>query len=484
MSVGTEAHLTIGQLFTDWEYLYLSALGNGYEIINDMVYCRDKDYEFYYDFRYIYVLRKGSKKPYKVRASESFKTAVLSVMAQNRVVVRLSYTKWINNELALIPVIDQRPKIIGSTVKRGAAISVGDYVILGDKVYVASETASLVPVQLRFYNEAVLPESHLTKVYDMWHKLLNEDNVILRLAALPYVHPHVARRRIPVITGPMRSGKTTTAEKIIELWPEPKYKMSIPSTASLRNTISKYHIFADDIGENRQFDWTLLIGYHDRTSIARVSPETLNLRVFYLAGALLAATNFYTINLKSVGDRIDMVNVSDLKDKVQLLSEVDTEVLELLALIPRTEAALIEGIVEYPYVEKKEERVQLIGRMEDPYVKVLRLIYQHISKELAARGELSTTAIIEGVAYHVYRLKVAIDLGGNLSVSLTKTKSASPSKSITQTVDYVRISPLYAAHVVKSELGHLGVFMVEDKVYIPVEKAADIRDYIKAKLGL
>ncbi|MEM0468768.1 MAG: hypothetical protein QXT27_06205, partial [Pyrobaculum sp.] len=72
----------------------------------------------------------------------------------------------------------------------------------------------------------------------------------------------------------------------------------------------------------------------------------------------------------------------------------------------------------------------------------------------------------------------------NLSVSLTKTKSASPSKSITQTVDYVRISPLYAAHVVKSELGPLGVFMVEDKVYIPVEKAADIRDYIKAKLGL
>jgi hypothetical protein len=126
------------------------------------------------------------------------------------------------------------------------------------------------------------------------------------LALLPYVQMHAVKRYVPVIVGPMRSGKTNTLMYIYSAWPQPKKYVSTPSTAALRDSLARSHVAADDVGEDqeRPFNWRILIPYFERGTVTRLRVQTMHEVAYVLHGTLVIATNAPSDDIRSVQDRI------------------------------------------------------------------------------------------------------------------------------------------------------------------------------------
>jgi len=126
------------------------------------------------------------------------------------------------------------------------------------------------------------------------------------LAILPYVQVHAIKRYVPVVVGPMRSGKTIALNYILSAWPQPKKYISMPTAPSLRDALVRYHVAADDVGEDpeRPFSWRLVIPYFERGTITRINPSNMREKSYIMRGALVIGTNAPSDDVRSVQDRL------------------------------------------------------------------------------------------------------------------------------------------------------------------------------------
>jgi hypothetical protein len=211
----------------------------------------------------------------------------------------LSHTECVNDDVCLVPVYHAGYPMLAVVNREDGVARLVSHYVAGDVAYFADVNADLAPPtpQEEFNEEALRAAVQRVSKYGA---------EVAALALLPYLQPHAVKRFVPVIVGPMRSGKTNTLNYIYSAWPLPKKYVNTPSAPSLRNTLMRNHVVADDVGEDPKtnFDWRIVIPYFERGVITRVNPQNLKEVSFVMRGALVVGTNAPADDIRSVQDRL------------------------------------------------------------------------------------------------------------------------------------------------------------------------------------
>lgn len=334
----------------------------------------------------------------------------------NRTTIReINYTQcWgdKNSSLCLVPVyIYNKPTVIAIRRHNGyiEKVELVPFFQIEGTLYVVGKYASMLGrVDYLEYKHV-----SISKLSDLRYVL----------AALPYILPHFSRRKVPVIIGPMRSGKTTTALELLSYWPEPKMALNASSFASIRNALQVSHVLNDDYGEspNVVTDWSIVIGYHDRTGVARVLPNSLKTRYFCPRGTLLVTTNNFTPKTSNILDRVRLIPVDLIKSN----ERYDLEELVSWVLIPHvpisedlsTSVAGAEDVfVHVPTVARDTDLA--VDPWSHVYNTLLKMLYHY-----RATGSTRNIKVIDGEEHLCKRLETfnnPLAPEGTLSVSRSR----------------------------------------------------------------
>jgi len=103
-------------------------------------------------------------------------------------------------------------------------------------------------------------------------------------------------RRIPYLWAPRGTGKTTLLKHVWEMGNTVTEYLGAPSGAAIRDILAHKNVIADDVDEHLayadEYDNNMLsvfLSYYYTSTIGRVSPETLRLKLFRLRGGLIVA---------------------------------------------------------------------------------------------------------------------------------------------------------------------------------------------------
>jgi hypothetical protein len=247
---------------------------------------------YYYD-------GKRKKKLCKSRISTFDAQFFQGLMYPGKKKMYLRHTKCITDSLCLVPVHYGGYPALAVAMREERLVRLVPSWTIGDTVYFADTNVDLSPP----LPEVEYNEEELKKAVQEVAKYGTDVGV---LSLLPYIQMHAAKRYVPVIVGPMRTGKTNTLMYIYSAWPQPKKYVSTPSTASLRDSLVRSHVAADDVGEDpeRPFNWRLVIPYFERGVVTRLKTQTMREVAYVLHGALVIATNAPSDDIRSVQDRI------------------------------------------------------------------------------------------------------------------------------------------------------------------------------------
>lgn len=251
---------------------------------------------YYYD-------GKKKRKLCKSRISTFDTQFFQNLMYPGKKKVYLRHTKCVTDNLCLVPVHYGGYPALAVAMKDEKLVRLVPSWIIGDRVYFADTNVDLSPPP----PEVEYNEEELKKAVQEVAKYGADVGV---LALLPYIQMHAVKRYVPVVVGPMRTGKTNTMNYIYSAWPQPKKYVSTPSTASLRDSLVRSHVVADDVGEDpeRPFNWRIVIPYFERGAISRLRVQTMHEVTYILHGALVMATNAPSDDIRSVQDRIRYIH--------------------------------------------------------------------------------------------------------------------------------------------------------------------------------
>jgi len=251
---------------------------------------------YYYD-------GKRKRKLCKSRISTFELNFFQSLMYPGKKKVYLRHTKCVADSLCLVPVHYGGYPALAVAMREEKLVRLVPSWTIGDTVYFADTNVDLSPP----LPEVEYREEELKKAVQETAKYGADVGV---LALLPYMQMHAAKRYVPVIVGPMRTGKTNTLMYIYSAWPQPKKYVSTPSTASLRDSLVRSHVAADDVGEDpeRPFNWRIVIPYFERGVVPRLRVQTMREVTYVLHGALIIATNAPSDDIRSVQDRIRYIH--------------------------------------------------------------------------------------------------------------------------------------------------------------------------------
>lgn len=251
---------------------------------------------YYYD-------GKKKRKLCKSRISTFDTQFFQNLMYPGKKKVYLRHTKCVTDNLCLVPVHYGGYPALAVAMKDEKLVRLVPSWIIGDRVYFADTNVDLSPPP----PEVEYNEEELKKAVQEVAKYGADVGV---LALLPYIQMHAVKRYVPVVVGPMRTGKTNTMFYIYSAWPQPKKYVSTPSTASLRDSLVRSHVVADDVGEDpeRPFNWRIVIPYFERGAISRLRVQTMHEVTYILHGALVMATNAPSDDIRSVQDRIRYIH--------------------------------------------------------------------------------------------------------------------------------------------------------------------------------
>ncbi|MEM4669885.1 MAG: hypothetical protein QW650_05130 [Thermofilum sp.] len=251
---------------------------------------------YYYD-------GKKKRKLCKSRISTFDTQFFQNLMYPGKKKVYLRHTKCVTDNLCLVPVHYGGYPALAVAMKDEKLVRLVPSWIIGDRVYFADTNVDLSPPP----PEVEYNEEELKKAVQEVAKYGADVGV---LALLPYIQMHAVKRYVPVVVGPMRTGKTNTMNYIYSAWPQPKKYVSTPSTASLRDSLVRSHVLADDVGEDpeRPFNWRIVIPYFERGAISRLRVQTMHEVTYILHGALVMATNAPSDDIRSVQDRIRYIH--------------------------------------------------------------------------------------------------------------------------------------------------------------------------------
>lgn len=251
---------------------------------------------YYYD-------GKKKRKLCKSRISTFDMQFFQNLMYPGKKKVYLRHTKCVTDNLCLVPVHYGGYPALAVAMKDEKLVRLVPSWIIGDRVYFADTNVDLSPPP----PEVEYNKEELKKAVQEVAKYGADVGV---LALLPYIQMHAVKRYVPVVVGPMRTGKTNTMIYIYSAWPQPKKYVSTPSTASLRDSLVRSHVVADDVGEDpeRPFNWRIVIPYFERGAISRLRVQTMHEVTYILHGALVMATNAPSDDIRSVQDRIRYIH--------------------------------------------------------------------------------------------------------------------------------------------------------------------------------
>jgi len=252
---------------------------------------------------YYYDGRRKKRKLCKSRISTFDSQFFQGLMYPGKKKVYLRYTKCITDSFCLVPIhYGGYPALAVAMRDEKLVRLVPSWTVL-DTVYFADTNVDLSPP----LPEVEYSEEELKKAVQDVARYGAEIGV---LALLPYIQMHATKRYVPVVVGPMRTGKTNTLMYIYSAWPQPKRYISTPSTAALRDSLMRSHVVADDIGEDlgRYFDWRIVIPYFERGTITRLKTQTMREVAYILHGALVMATNAPRDDIRSVSNRIRYIH--------------------------------------------------------------------------------------------------------------------------------------------------------------------------------
>lgn len=251
---------------------------------------------YYYD-------GKKKRKLCKSRISTFDTQFFQNLMYPGKKKVYLRHTKCVTDNLCLVPVHYGGYPALAVAMKDEKLVRLVPSWTIGDRVYFADTNVDLSPPP----PEVEYNKEELKKAVQEVAKYGADVGV---LALLPYIQMHAVKRYVPVVVGPMRTGKTNTMIYIYSAWPQPKKYVSTPSTASLRDSLVRNHVVADDVGEDpeRPFNWRIVIPYFERGAISRLRVQTMHEVTYILHGALVMATNAPSDDIRSVQDRIRYIH--------------------------------------------------------------------------------------------------------------------------------------------------------------------------------
>ena len=251
---------------------------------------------YYYD-------GKKKKKLCKSRISTFDAQFFQGLMYPGKKKVYLRHTKCVADSLCLVPIHYGGYPALAVAMRDEKLVRLVTCWTIGDTVYFADTNVDLSPP----LPEVEYSEEELKKAVQEVAKYGADIGV---LALLPYIQMHASKRYVPVVVGPMRTGKTNTLMYIYSAWPQPKRYISTPSTAALRDSLMRSHVVADDIGEDlgRYFDWRIVIPYFERGTITRLKTQTMREVAYILHGALVMATNAPRDDIRSVTNRIRYIH--------------------------------------------------------------------------------------------------------------------------------------------------------------------------------
>ncbi|MEM4964271.1 MAG: hypothetical protein QXT13_09005 [Pyrobaculum sp.] len=251
---------------------------------------------YYYD-------GKKKRKLCKSRISTFDTQFFQNLMYPGKKKVYLRHTKCVTDNLCLVPVHYGGYPALAVAMKDEKLVRLVPSWIIGDRVYFADTNVDLSPPP----PEVEYNEEELKKAVQEVAKYGADVGV---LALLPYIQMHAVKRYVPVVVGPMRTGKTNTMIYIYSAWPQPKKYVSTPTQASLRDSLVRSHVVADDVGEDpeRPFNWRIVIPYFERGAISRLRVQTMHEVTYILHGALVMATNAPSDDIRSVQDRIRYIH--------------------------------------------------------------------------------------------------------------------------------------------------------------------------------
>ncbi|MEM3457530.1 hypothetical protein [Thermofilum sp.] len=251
---------------------------------------------YYYD-------GKKKRKLCKSRISTFDTQFFQNLMYPGKKKVYLRHTKCVTDNLCLVPVHYGGYPALAVAMKDEKLVRLVPSWTIGDRVYFADTNVDLSPPP----PEVEYNKEELKKAVQEVAKYGADVGV---LALLPYIQMHAVKRYVPVVVGPMRTGKTNTLIYIYSAWPQPKKYVSTPSTASLRDSLVRNHVVADDVGEDpeRPFNWRIVIPYFERGAISRLRVQTMHEVTYILHGALVMATNAPSDDIRSVQDRIRYIH--------------------------------------------------------------------------------------------------------------------------------------------------------------------------------
>ncbi|MEM1887620.1 MAG: hypothetical protein QXY12_02540 [Pyrobaculum sp.] len=251
---------------------------------------------YYYD-------GKKKRKLCKSRISTFDTQFFQNLMYPGKKKVYLRHTKCVTDNLCLVPVHYGGYPALAVAMKDEKLVRLVPSWIIGDRVYFADTNVDLSPPP----PEVEYNKEELKKAVQEVAKYGADVGV---LALLPYIQMHAVKRYVPVVVGPMRTGKTNTMIYIYSAWPQPKKYVSTPTPASLRDSLVRSHVVADDVGEDpeRPFNWRIVIPYFERGAISRLRVQTMHEVTYILHGALVMATNAPSDDIRSVQDRIRYIH--------------------------------------------------------------------------------------------------------------------------------------------------------------------------------
>ncbi|AAU25951.1 hypothetical protein TTSV1_gp01 [Thermoproteus tenax spherical virus 1] len=308
----------------------------------------------------------------------------LAKMAGYKGVKVLKYTKCVEGE-CIIPLWsydDREPMVVvvsdedvPKPIHSGKTYVKDGYLYVADYYY-----ASLV--QLPVYDGNCDIEKIKEAIKENW--------ILTYLAAMPYILPHMPKRHIPVVMGPMRSGKTTLLDSLD--WDGLRI---VGSTAAVRNLLGFHHVLADDAAEDLtiKFEFIgLLNSYFDRAPLMRVSPNSPNKTLYFpLRGALAIATNNPQIMLRSTLDRIAVVYAPKV---LRQRLKIDGELLSCLAYMPRIGPIYLQSFKEFWGMGHENtvltnavvEGSSMLDLAGDPWLSVLRWLWRELYKIRSEHG--------------------------------------------------------------------------------------------------
>lgn len=296
-------------------------------------------------------------------------------------------------------------------------------------------------------------------------------------------------RRIPYIWAPRGTGKTTLLKHVWEMANTVTEYLGSPSGAAIRDILAHKSVIADDVDEHLsytdEYDNNMLsvfLSYYYTSTIGRVSPETLKLKLFRLRGGLITAGSEpgFKFRHRAVARRLLVIGLPKSYGyfKYKIDSYEFNMALSLIGLadavnsyehntLPEDPVNSVNVIFErYSATEPQEIGTKVEeGALGDPIVEVLLGLKNKIVK-IANANNIDRYRFVKADRNGVFsECYIAIDATriprvvtpDNERVSLTVTKAVGTDKSLTvsETIykRYFDASTVFA--VVREYLKHI-----------------------------